>query len=219
MRYKLVIFDFDGTLADTFSWFSRVLNTVADRYNFKRIQAHEIEHLRGLSAREIIKHLGVPIWKLPHIARHMRALAAQDIESIRLFGGVERMLQSLSEAGLHVAIVSSNSEENVRRVLGPGLASRITYYACGASMFGKPAKFRKVLKSSGIPPSEVICIGDEIRDHDAARAAGLVFGAVSWGYNDPDALRRMMPEAFFENPDQIVTMLVLGQITGSAPQK
>jgi phosphoglycolate phosphatase len=219
MDYRLVIFDFDGTLADTFPWFTRVLNTVADRYSFKRIQAHETEHLRGLSAREIIQHLDVPTWKLPLIARHMRALAAQDLQSIRLFDGVEDMLQSLSEAGLHVAVVSSNSEENVRHVLGPKFASRVTYYACGASMFGKPAKFRRVQKRSGIPPSEAICIGDEIRDHEAARAAGLAFGAVSWGYNDADALRQLKPEAFFERPDQIATMLVSGQITGSALQK
>jgi phosphoglycolate phosphatase len=216
MGYKLVIFDFDGTLADTFPWFTRVLNTVADRYGFKQIQAHETEHLRGLSAREIIKHLGVPTWKLPLIARHMRALAAQDSGRIGLFDGVEHMLKSLSEAGLHVAVVNSNSEENVRNVLGPQLASKVTYYACGASMFGKRAKFRRVLKRSGVPRSEAICIGDEIRDHEAARAVGLAFGAVSWGYNDQDALRRLRPEVFFESPDQIIVTLVPETVTGSA---
>ena len=69
MSYRLAIFDFDGTLADTFPWFMRVVNTVADRFRFKRIEEHEVEHLRGCSAREIVKHLEVPPWKLPFIAR------------------------------------------------------------------------------------------------------------------------------------------------------
>src|SRR3954451_14893141 len=92
MTYKLVLFDFDGTLADTFPWFSRVLNGVADRFGFKRIEDGEGETLRCLSAQEIIAHLGVPGWKLPLIARHMRRLAAEHRDEIRLFAGVDCML-------------------------------------------------------------------------------------------------------------------------------
>jgi NAD(P)-dependent dehydrogenase (short-subunit alcohol dehydrogenase family) len=75
MAYKMVIFDLDGTLADTFPWFLSVLNGVADRYRFRRIEKHEVERLRGFNARQMVKHLGVPAWKLPLIARHMRLRA------------------------------------------------------------------------------------------------------------------------------------------------
>jgi len=207
MNYRLVIFDFDGTLADTFPWFSRVLNGVADRFGFKRIEDGQGETLRGLSAQEIIAHLGVPRWKLPLIARHMRKLAAEHRDEIRLFEGVDCMLQDLAERGIRLAVVSSNSEANVRRTLGPHNAGLIADFACGASLFGKAAKFRRVLKRGRALPSEAICIGDEIRDAEAARTIGIAFGAVAWGYTDPRALRAHNPEVVFDRVQEIVGRL------------
>ena len=93
VKYKLVIFDFDGTLADSFPWFIQVGNSVADVYHFKRVEAHELETLRGYSARQIVKHLGVSWWKLPLIGRHLRKMAADNIGKISLFDGVDRMLE------------------------------------------------------------------------------------------------------------------------------
>lgn len=203
MAYKLIIFDFDGTLADTFPWLVSVLNAVADRYGFRRVEEHEVEHLRTLGAREIIESLGVPMWKLPFIARHMRELAARDAGRIRLFDGVDEVLRQLSDAGVLLAIVSSNSEDNVRRALGPEIAALVDFYACRASVFGKPAKYRKVLRQSGVLPGEVICIGDEIRDHDAARRAGLASGLVAWGFTSPEALGAQSPDAMFFRPSEI----------------
>ena len=69
MPYKLALFDFDGTLADSFPWFTTVVNDAADKYGFRRIARHEFDTLRGKSAREMIAHLGVRRWKLPFIAR------------------------------------------------------------------------------------------------------------------------------------------------------
>src|SRR3954467_9353162 len=99
MSYRLVIFDFDGTLADTFPWFSRVLNGVADRFGFQRIEDGEGETLRGLSAQEVIVPRGVPRWKLPLIARHMCRLAAEHRDEIRLFAGVDRCSASPRRSG------------------------------------------------------------------------------------------------------------------------
>src|SRR5262245_12535521 len=132
MRCKLVIFDFDGTLADTFPWFMRIINDVADRYDFKRIEPHDVELLRGMSAAEIMAHLGVPRWKLPLIAGHMRKRKAREIGETRLFAGVDRMFARLCDARVKIAVVSSNSEANVRAILGPELAVRITCFECGA---------------------------------------------------------------------------------------
>ena len=89
MPYALVIFDLDGTLADSFPWFLRTINDVADRFGFRRVANEDVEALRHASTREILSRLEVPVWKLPAIARHARRLKGEAAAEISLFAGVE----------------------------------------------------------------------------------------------------------------------------------
>ena len=197
------MFDFDGTLADSFPWFAGVLNDVADRYRFRRVDAHEVEELRSLGSREVMKRVGAAPWKLPLIAAHMRRLKARDVDRIPLFPGVPEMLHALRGKGVEMAVVSSNALPNVLHVLGPS-AALISHFECSVSMFGKKPRFQRLLRRAGVGASQVLCVGDEIRDADAARAAGIPFGAVTWGYTTAPALLRTAPAEVFENVADIV---------------
>jgi phosphoglycolate phosphatase len=100
--------------------------------------------------------------------------------------------------------VSSNACDTVRRVLGAETAALIRHYACGASLFGKRGHVRRVLQESGVRPGEAIVIGDELRDLEAARAEGLPFGAVAWGYTRVEALTAQAPAAVCTAPADVV---------------
>jgi phosphoglycolate phosphatase len=206
MKYRLAIFDLDGTLADSLPWFLRIANTVADKHGFRRIETHEIESLRGKGSREIVRHFQVPMWRMPLIARDVRRMKAASLDGISLFAGVDGMLESLSAKGVVRAMVSSDSEDNVRRSLGAN-ARAISHFACGASLFGKAKKFAKIMRLAGIPPAQTIAIGDEVRDAEAAQKAGIDFGAVSWGYASMEALRRTRPALVFERMEEIAEKL------------
>ncbi|MDA9543396.1 HAD family hydrolase [Bradyrhizobium sp. CCBAU 45321] len=206
MPYALAIFDLDGTLADSFPWFLRTINDVADRFNFRRVADGEIEELRHASSREILARLEVPSWKLPAIARHARRLKAEAAAEIPLFAGVEAMLRTLAENGVQLALVTSDSEANAREKLGEA-AALFEQFDCSASLFGKAAKFRRVIRRAGVEPDKVISIGDEVRDIEAARAVGIACGAVCWGYAAPAALRAFGPDHVFERMDEIASTL------------
>lgn len=211
MRYRLALFDFDGTLADSFPWFATVVNDVADKFGFRRIAPDELDSLRGKSAREMIAYCGVSTWKLPFIANYMRKRKAQDLHTVKLFAEAADTLRRLADAGVTVAIVSSNSETNIRAMLGLETATLVTHYECGASMFGKAKRFKAVLHASKCSAADAICIGDEIRDLDAARAAGIAFGAVTWGYTTAEALRTLNPDHVFDTFGEIFDALVKPQ--------
>lgn len=200
MRYPLVSFDFDGTLADSFPWFLQALDTAAEKFHFRKTTPVEREALRGLDNRQIIKALGVPLWKVPAIAKEMIAMAAK--ESIPLFPGTITLLQTLKANGHSVAIVTSNSEENVRAILRAH-SSLVDHWECGASLFGKKNKLKKLLKKTGFVPAQSIYIGDEIRDIEAARQCKMAAGSVAWGYALPGALRERNPDFYFSEMAEI----------------
>jgi phosphoglycolate phosphatase len=207
-RYQLLIFDFDGTLADSGSWMLGTLNDIAGQFGLRRVSEEEVAMLRGRSSDEIVRYLGVPLWKLPGIAAEMRRRIAKDVDRIKLFAGVDELLSRLDDTGVRLAIVSSNSEDNVRRILGIKNASRIDTFECSASMFGKARKLRSVIKRLGATPSTTLCIGDETRDIDAAREVGAASGAVLWGYAKAEILERFAPNHVFQTFDEIAALAI-----------
>lgn len=204
--FSLAIFDYDGTLADSFPWFCSVLNQTARQFGFREVAEDEAEELRGLESREIMARLGVPLWKLPAIAMHMRRLSAEAGDAVPLFPGVEAMLGRLTASGITVAIVSSNGEDAIRRTLGQA-AGHFSHFSCGASLWGKSAKFKTVIGRAGAPRERTISIGDEIRDIDAARRAGIAAGAVTFGYNSAASLRAHGPDLIFDDYGELLAKL------------
>lgn len=206
MSHRLALFDFDGTLADSQDWFLGVFDQVADRFGYRRLAPGDRERLRGLETREILRDLGVPLWKLPMIAKHLRELATRDIERIGLFPGAAAMLEAVRAGGVRIAVVSSNDEGNVRRVLGEA-AVHVAHFACGASLFGKAGKIRGALKALRTEPEGATLVGDEARDAAAARDVGIDCGLVAWGYADPAFLRSLAPTWFFDRMEEIAPAL------------
>ena len=207
MKYRLVVFDFDGTLADSFPWAASVVNQFADQYGFQRIDPADHDRLRNYDAKQLMQHLGVSMWKVPQMAIHVRKRMAEEIDKIPMFPGVDAMLQRLTSAGIILAAVSSNSEANVRQVIGPQNAALMRDFDCGASVFGKAPKLKAVMRRCGVAPAQAILIGDEIRDGKAARKVAMAFGAVSWGYTNPEALQAEAPDEFFTTMEEIAERL------------
>jgi phosphoglycolate phosphatase len=202
----LAIFDSDGTLANTLPWMRSIFNELAEEHKFRRVEPHEYDRFRDLHGAALLRELGLPLWKLPRVISSMRRRMAAHTGPFSVFPGMTETLHRLVAGGVQLAVVSSNSRENVERVLGED-KRLITHFACGVSMFGKAAKLRQVLRLSGVPKQHAIFIGDEIRDAEAAHKAQIAFGAVTWGQHSLEALRAKNPAEIFAAAEEMAERL------------
>jgi phosphoglycolate phosphatase len=207
MTLKLAIFDFDGTLADSYAICRESIHVLAKRHGFRQVQWDEEHTLRGMSASEVLRALHLPLWKVPAVAADMRNILQQRVHEIRPFPGVIDTLHALLDRRIHLALATSNTQHNVSAVLGDALINRFVTIECGTRLFGKSHRLRRVLKQTRTPPTEAMYVGDELRDAQAAHDVGMMFGAVAWGYTTVEALSRAKPNRLFWVPQD---MLALG---------
>lgn len=202
MRYPLVIFDFDGTLADSFPFFVKAQHALAQRHGFTAIDEARVEDLRRLGTRELLQELKFPTWKVPIVAADFIRMM-RGAPPVPLFPGVGDVLRQLRERGARLAILTSNSVENVRRVLDAELMEAIELIDGGAHVLGKHRRIARMLKQAKTDASQAIYVGDQVSDGEAARRVGVAFGAVGWGYSHADTLRAMGAEEFFETVPEL----------------
>lgn len=196
MTYRLAIFDFDGTLADSFPFFMQAQQVLAARHGFARVEPDEVESLRRSSVAQILQRSRLPAWKLPRVARDFRAMM-REAEGVRVFDGVDAMLADLAARGVVLGLLTSNARENVERVLDAPTLARFAHVACGMSILGKRPRIRAMLRAAGVEPAQAIYIGDQDSDGEAASAEGVAFGAVAWGYGAIELLERCAPAHVF----------------------
>jgi phosphoglycolate phosphatase len=208
VTYKLAIFDFDGTLADSLPFFASVFNELADRHGFRHVSREEMQSLRRLGASQIMRHVGMPTRKLPVVAKDFISMMRKNRHLISPFPGMRELLWTLQRAGVEIGIVSSNVRDNVESILGAPATNAVKHFACGTSIFGKRRPLRKIVERSGLDRSSTIYIGDQASDLEAAHAERIAFGAVAWGYGAIDHLQGLGADHLLYAPDDIEKLFI-----------
>jgi phosphoglycolate phosphatase len=204
MKYRMVILDFDGTLADTLPFVLSLTDHLAEKYKVRKIDISDVNLLRTYNAAELMKMHDVPMWKLPMLAAEVQYLMQQNIDQIKMFPGMVDVLRTLHEQKIKIAVVTSNALKNVEKVLGSEIVSLVSYFECGVSLFGKSEKLQNLLRKCAFSAQEVLSVGDEVRDIEAARKSGIPCAAVTWGYSHCESLRGYSPDFILDRVQQIL---------------
>jgi phosphoglycolate phosphatase len=205
---NVIIFDFDGTIADSFGTFVAITNRLAIEYGFPTLGPEEVQHFRSLSSREIIRQAKVPRIRLPFFLRRFRREFNSEVCNLQPIAGMKEALLALKHRGDRLGIVSSNSEENVRSFLKTqDLEALFDFVGGGLPLFGKEKILRQIIRKNHLNPARVIYVGDETRDVEAARKTEIKVIAVGWGFNTSQALARHQPDFLIQHPNQLVEVL------------
>jgi phosphoglycolate phosphatase len=203
----LVLFDFDGTLADSLAVALDVYNTVAPRFAAPRISADDAE-LRRMNPRDALRASAIPMWKVPRLMSAIRSGMRDRMDMVPLFPGMDVAVRDLACAGFRCGIVSSNARDNIEPFLARNGMDEVEILGTGTSLFGKAAALRKVLRRERVEAARAFYVGDEVRDVAAAAEVGMRSVAVSWGYADRGALVSEGPDLLVDRPDELAPRLI-----------
>jgi len=204
----VVIFDFDGTIANTLGSIIDIMNGLSDEFGFRKIKENDVEYLRGKRPREILKYLGISIFKLPFVIRKTRQEINSHIALLSPSVDILPILKLLKENGCHLGIVTTNIEENVRKFLHANNLDLFDFFYTAKKVFGKDRTISKIIKKMNIEKSTVYFVGDEVRDIEAGKKVGIKTIAVSWGYNTRDALGKEHPDYLVDSPAELEKIIL-----------
>lgn len=211
-RYHLLLFDFDGTLADSSALFDRFVPALAQQRGVSE-PAAGWQSLRALPTRDMLRALRIRWWQLPAVTRQMRAMMASNLDQVHLFPGMLPVLQQLHGQGVQMVVVSSNTRHSVEQVLGPALPLFSALH-CGVPLLGKRRVIARALRQSGVPRTQALSIGDECRDAEASRACGIDFAGVGWGLASAAVLQPHSAFALLADPRELLRCVAAARPPG-----
>ena len=197
-----VIFDFDGTIADSLGLVIHIYEQLMR--GGERVSAEEIERLRSMSLLHVAFELKIKPWKMPFLLARGRSMMRRQINTVEAFEGMPELIRELHGDGHKLYIMSSNSVQNIKPLLKRYEVRKefIKLYG-GAGLLGKATVLRRLLKRQKLDPNDTFYIGDEVRDIEAAKKAGIRIIAVTWGYNNESILRKHEPDFVATKPADI----------------
>lgn len=203
--FDLVLWDFDGTLANNLERGLSIYNTIALKYGFLPISDPQAS--RNLSLRAFLRRHRIPLAKVPIALRDFFEMQSRDMESVPLVDGISELLAEL-EGRYRLGVVSSNTGENIRRCLRANQVEHHFEMLVGSGrLFGKARAIKRVVRAERVHRARVLYVGDEIRDVEAAQKAGVQVAAVTWGVNSEVILRRHRPNYVVGHPRELRTIL------------
>ena len=210
MIYKTIVFDFDGTIADTLGETRRIFNRIAPDYGIREVAEHELDGLRHLSLKDLLSHLEIPKRRVPALIARGTGLMRGNITELQLITGMREVLIELRRHVRSFGILTSNATANVDLFLrAHGLRDQFDFISSTSKLTGKAKHLKAIRKTFSLRPEELLYIGDELRDVKASQKAGIPIAAVTWGFNSREALMAAAPDYLFDRPEDFLRLLTM----------
>ena len=200
-----LIFDFDGTIADTLETVVRITNRIAPQYGYPPTTPEKLKFYQSLSTKEMLKQSEIPIFRLPFLVRRVRREMGAELSNISVADNLKETLESLSVAGHQLMIMSSNTQKNIEEFLKQHDIDHLFSAVIGSvGLLSKARAIRRIIQREGLDFSQVIYVGDETRDVDASKQVGVLVAAVTWGFSSREALAAQEPSFLVDHPKQLI---------------
>lgn len=200
-----IIFDFDGTIADSFDY---VVDFLASEAGIEKLDTEQRNSLRNLSMTGVVHQLNFPLWRMPRLYFKGRQVMGRAITKVKPFDDMPETIRKLQAEGHELFIVTSNNLRNVHAFLHHHhLHTYFLKVYASVSLFGKAGALRRLLKEQKLSIDNAIYIGDELRDIQAAESLKLRVIAVTWGFASLNSLKSAKPLAIVDRPADLISVI------------
>ena len=206
MMAKAVIFDFDGTIADTFEDVVNIIHDASLETKHHPSKEKIRNYIRNKSPMAILHEFKISKLELVSFVLKVRRKLKENIANIKPFPGIKDVVKKLKQKYKLILLTSNNKPNTEQFLKKEGLDIFIQKYY-NSSLFGKQAIIKIILKKNKLKPDELICVGDEVRDIEACKKVGCRIIAVAWGFNSRKLLERGKPDYLISSPNQILGIL------------
>ena len=199
-RFRFIVFDWDGTLADSTALIADSLQQACRDIGEPVPDDVDARFVIGLGLLDAVRHVapGLPVARHPELAaRYRHHYLARDV-GISLFAGAADMLTELEAAGFLLGVATGKTREGLDRALAhQGVGSRFVATRCADESLPKPhpRMLLQLMERVGVTPRETLMIGDTTHDLELARNAGAAALAVAYGAHAPAGQERRSPLA------------------------
>jgi len=199
-RFRLLVFDWDGTIADSTALIVSSLRAACADLALPIPDEADVRHVIGLGLVDAVRHVAPSLSRERYAelsAAYRARYLAQDDEIV-LFDGVREMLGELERAGHLLAVATGKSRAGLARALEQqGVAGRFVATRCADEGFPKPHPdmLLALMDRTGVGAGETLMIGDTTHDLELARNAGVAALALTHGAHTSTALARCAPLA------------------------
>jgi phosphoglycolate phosphatase len=206
MTEKLILFDFDGVIANSFEIFFKEFTAACNEMGFDRINSKEVflNLFEGNLLLNVVK-MGFPPWKLRGLFRRFQPRITEVNDQVHAFDGVREMLLHLT-AVYPVCIISSNLTEAVHRFITREKIDGIREVLGADVETSKIKKIKRVWKKH--PLAIAYYIGDTCGDIYEGKEAGAITVAAAWGWHSPERLKKAKPHYIVYTPQELEQLLL-----------
>jgi phosphoglycolate phosphatase len=207
-RFRFVVFDWDGTLADSTALIAESIRSACDDIGEPVPDESAARYVIGLGLADALRHVapGLPQARHHELSdRYRHHFLARDDE-IPLFDGVRDLLADMGTAGFLLGVATGKSRAGLERaMMQHRLAAHFVATRCGDEGFPKPHPdmLLRLIDRVGVEARETLMIGDTTHDVELAHGAGAAAVAVTYGAHDPASLARLGPLATVESVPEL----------------
>ncbi|RDV27431.1 HAD family hydrolase [Alteromonas aestuariivivens] len=212
-QYKLVIFDWDGTLMDSAAKIINCMQLAAKACGLPVPTDNAVAHIIGISLQPAIRQLFDIDDEMADkvVLAYKQIYLQQDATPCPLFDGVEALLTALTSAGITLAVATGKARRGLQRAWDSTATGHFFSHsrcACEADSKPSPDMLAQLLVETGVDVDEAVMIGDTTYDMQMAKALGMDRIAVSYGVHAPVNLQAFDPLVIVHSVNELLGLLL-----------